>query len=96
MISQTADKNSKESVRFEIPLAKAGDRMRMEMDLSRMAKGSQGMPSAMSKMTSLHLGDKKISYTLYPNAKKYIVASASAKDTSTGEEAAYRKNKGRQ
>ena len=56
---------------MEIPLAKAGDKMRMDMDMSAMTQGA-AMSSAMSKMTLLQRGDQKISYTLYPNAKKFM------------------------
>ena len=56
---------------MEIPLARAGDKMRMDMDMSTMAQGA-AMPSAMSKMTMLQRGDQKLSYTLYPNAKKFM------------------------
>ncbi len=71
MISTTQDKNRGESHRMEIPLAKSGDKMRMDMDMSAMAQGAD-MPSAMSKMTMLRRGDQKLSYTLYPNAKKFM------------------------
>jgi len=71
MVSTTLDKGRNESHRMEIQLAKAGDKMRMDMDMSAMAQGAT-MPSAMSKMTILQRGDQKLSYTLYPNAKKFM------------------------
>lgn len=71
MVSTTMDKGKNESHLMEIPLAKAGDKMRMDMDMSAMAQGA-AMPFAMSKVTVLQRGDQKLSYTLYPNAKKFM------------------------
>ena len=77
MISITHDKGRNESHRMEIPLAKAGDKMRMDMDMSAMTPGA-AVPSAMSKMIILQRGDQKLSYTLYPNAKKFIKRTVQA------------------
>jgi hypothetical protein len=71
MISTTHDKSRNEPHRMEILLAKSGDKMRMDMDMSSLALGA-AVPSAMSKMTMLLRGDQKLSYTLYPNAKKFM------------------------
>ncbi len=72
LVSLTIDKSSNETFNFSIPIAKAGNRIRMDMDMSTMSRGSQDMPPALSKMSTIHLGDKKISYTLYPNSRKYM------------------------
>jgi hypothetical protein len=51
----------------------------MEMDMTKMmqASGAQNAEqSPMSKMTMLSRGDKKMSYTLYPNVQKYMVHTA--------------------
>jgi hypothetical protein len=71
MISSTFDKGRNESHRMEISLAKAGNKMRMDMDMNTMAQGA-AIPSAMSKMIVLQRGDQKLNYTLYPNAKKFM------------------------
>ncbi len=71
MVSTSLDKSRNESHRMEIPLAKAGDKMRMDMDMSALAQDA-AMPAAMSKMIVLQRGDQKLSYTLYPNAKKFM------------------------
>lgn len=73
MVSTTMNKSSREIIDFSVPLAKAGERLRMDMDMSKMTKGSEGMPPSLSKIITLYLGDKKIGYTVYPNEKKYIV-----------------------
>ena len=39
--------------------------------MNALAQGA-AVPSAMSKMTVLQRGDQKLSYTLYPNAKKFM------------------------
>lgn len=67
--STSVDKNRNSSWVFEAPLAVAGSKMRMDMDMSKMMQGD----SPLSKMTVLNRGDKKTSYTLYPTVKKYIV-----------------------
>ncbi len=72
LVSVTVDKSSRETFNFNIPTAKAGNRMRMDIDMSAMSRGSQEMPPALSKISTIHLGDKKISYTLYPNSRKYM------------------------
>ncbi len=63
--------------RMEIPFARSGEKLRMEMDLAAMAP-SGTLPQAMSKMTTIRRGDKKVSYTLYPNAKRYLARSEAA------------------
>jgi hypothetical protein len=71
MVSTTTDKGRKETRLMEIPVAKSGNKMRMDMDMSVMAQGA-AMPSSMGKVTMLQRGDQKISYTLYPNARKFM------------------------
>ncbi len=62
---------------MEMPLAIAGNKMRMEMDLSKMSKrNAEHADSPISKMIMLNRGDKKVSYTLYPNSQKYMVHTA--------------------
>ena len=72
MVSTSVDKSRNEPHSFEAPIAKAGEKFRMDMDMSKMAKGEKA-PEAMSKMINISRGDKKIAYTLYPNKQKYIV-----------------------
>jgi hypothetical protein len=74
--SVTLDKGKGSSWVFDAPLWITGPKMKMEMDMSKMmqasgAENAEQMP--MSRMTMLSRGDKKTSYTLYPNVKKYIV-----------------------
>jgi len=71
MVSTTIDKSRNESHLMEIPVAKSGNKMRMDMDMSAMTQGA-AIPSSMSKVTMLQRGDQKLSYTLYPNARKFI------------------------
>lgn len=71
MVSTSVDKSRNEPHSFEAPIAKAGEKFRMDMDMSRMAKGEE-VPQAMSKMINISRGDKKVAYTLYPNKQKYI------------------------
>jgi hypothetical protein len=72
IVSRSVDKTGKDVSSFEIPFAKAGERVRMDMDLAPMAQGG-AMPPGISKMTALQWGDRKEGYTLYPNVKKYLV-----------------------
>lgn len=75
--STSFDKNRNDTFTMEMPLAIAGNKMRMDMDLSKMAKeNSEQTQSPISKMIMLNRGDKKISYTLYPNSQKYMVHTA--------------------
>jgi hypothetical protein len=73
LVCVSVDKISRDTRNFQIPLAKGGEKLRMDMDLSRMSKGGEGMPPALSTVTTIHRGDKKVSYTLYPNSQKYMV-----------------------
>ncbi|MDO8446376.1 MAG: DUF799 family lipoprotein [Deltaproteobacteria bacterium] len=71
VVSTSVNRGTNEIYTSDIPLAKAGEKIRMDIDLSRMAKGGE-MPPAISKMSTIHRGDRKISYTLYPNKQKYL------------------------
>ncbi|MDH4163160.1 MAG: DUF799 family lipoprotein [Nitrospirota bacterium] len=72
VVSTSVDKSRNSTYVFESQLGLAGNKMRMDMDMSKMMNDETGQ-SPMSKMTMLNRGDKKTGYTLYPNAKKYIV-----------------------
>jgi hypothetical protein len=74
LIYTTIDKKDNNTSRMEIPFARSGKKLRMDVDLAAMTPGGS-LPQAMSKMTTIHRGDKKLSYTLYPNSKKYLVHS---------------------
>lgn len=80
LFSVSVDKAGKDTYNLQIPLAKAGEKLRMDMDLSKMGKGSEGMPPALSKISTVHRGDKKVSYTLYPNSQKYMTNTHSETD----------------
>ncbi len=85
LIAETVQKGSRETVRFEMALAKAGERLRMEMDLSKMSKSGENMPPALSKMTTIHRGDKKVSYTLYDNSKRFVTHQQTGDQGGRGE-----------
>jgi len=72
IFSTSVNKSKNEPFTMEMPLAIAGSKFRVDMDMSRMMKDEAGK-SPMSKMVMLERGDKKISYTLYPNSQKYMV-----------------------
>ena len=72
IVSTTVDKTNNRSVTFEMPVAKAGDKFRTEIDYSVMTQG-ESMPPAFSQMVTIHRGDEKMAYTLFPNVKKYMV-----------------------
>jgi hypothetical protein len=72
MLSTTLDKSQGREFSFEMPIAKAGEKFRMEMDYTKMS-GAQGMPPAMSSVVMIHRGDEKRTYSLYTNKKKYMV-----------------------
>ena len=73
MESTTFDKTQQKSFSFEMPIAKAGEKFRMEMDYAKMT-GAESMPDAMRKMVMIHRGDEKKTYSIYPNKKKYIIS----------------------
>jgi len=76
VLSTTVGKTNSETYKMEMPLAIAGNKMRMDMDMSRMMKGEEQSP--MSKMVVIQRGDKKTGYTLYPNSQRYMVHTEKA------------------
>ena len=72
LVSTTLDKTDNRTVSFEMPVAKAGKRFRTDIDYSLMTQGGS-MPPAFSQMVTIHLGDQKRAYMLFPNVKKYMV-----------------------
>jgi hypothetical protein len=73
MATTTLDKTRQKSFSFEMPIAKAGEKFRMEMDYAKMA-GAENMPEAIRKMVMIHRGDEKKTYSIYPGKKKYMVS----------------------
>lgn len=73
MASTTVDKEQGREFSFEMPIAKAGEKFRMEMDYASMT-GAQGMPPALSSVVMIHRGDEKRTYSLYTNKKKYMIS----------------------
>ncbi|MDY6903232.1 MAG: DUF799 family lipoprotein [Thermodesulfobacteriota bacterium] len=61
----------KETMTWEMPVAKAGKKIRLEMDYNQMLK-DQGAPVHMQKMITICRGDKNKTYALYPDQKKYL------------------------
>jgi hypothetical protein len=78
VFSMSLDKSRSEPISMEIPMALAGSKMRMDMDMSRMMK--EDAQSALSKMVVIERGDKKTGYTLYPNSKRYMVHRETKED----------------
>jgi hypothetical protein len=72
MVSSTINKGKSDTMVMEANIAKAGDKFRSDMDMSKMSKG-QGMPPELSRMIVISRGDKHEGYTLYPNKKKYMI-----------------------
>jgi hypothetical protein len=89
LVSTTLNKSNNETTVMEIAIAKAGRKFRSDMDLSAMMKGQQGMPPDLSKMAVIGLGDKHVSYTLYPDKKKYMTHQ----ETEMGEKPTIEKTK---
>ncbi len=73
MVSSTFDKSNQREISFEIPIAKAGEKFRMEIDYAQMT-GAAGMPSGMSDVVMIHSSDEKRTYSLYTNKKKYMIS----------------------
>jgi hypothetical protein len=73
MVSTTFDKSQQREFSFEMPIAKAGEKFRMDMDYTKMS-GAEGMPPAMSSVVMIHRGDEKRTYSLYTNKKKYMIS----------------------
>ncbi|MEN8246187.1 MAG: GNA1162 family protein [Thermodesulfobacteriota bacterium] len=72
MVSTTVSKTDNRRVTFEMPVAKAGKKFRTEIDYSSMTQG-ESMPPTFSQMVTIHRGDEKLGYMLFPNVKKYMV-----------------------
>lgn len=62
----------KESMTWEMPVAKAGEKIRLEMDYDQMLKDS-GAPVQMGKMITISREDQDKTYALYPDRKQYMV-----------------------
>jgi len=73
MASTTIDKTQGREFSFEMPIAKAGEKFRMEMDYTSMT-GAEGMPPALSSVVVIHRGDEKRTYSLYTKKKKYMIS----------------------
>jgi hypothetical protein len=69
--STSFDKNRNDTFTMEMPLAVTGQKIRMDMDMSKMMKGDTKSP--LSKTVMIQRGDKKTGYTLYPNNQRYMV-----------------------
>jgi hypothetical protein len=73
MVSSTLDKSNQREISFEIPIAKAGEKFRMEIDYTKMT-GAAGMPAGMSDVVMIHRSDEMRTYSLYTNKKKYMIS----------------------
>ena len=74
--SVTLTKADNQSWVMDAPIWITGRKMKIDMDMSRMAQaaGAQGAEqSPVSRVTLISRGDRKTGYTLYPNVKKYLV-----------------------
>ncbi len=71
METTSTDKKGSNSFSVKIPIAKAGKKIRMDMDYAGMTKTAD-MPSGIRKIVTIHRGDKQVTYSVYPNKKKYI------------------------
>jgi hypothetical protein len=80
MVSTTVNKSKNDTMVMDASIAKAGERFRSDMDMSKMAKGQQGMPPELSRMVVISRGDKQTGYTLYPNKKRYIINPMTEKE----------------
>jgi hypothetical protein len=80
MVSTTVNKSRTDTMVMEASIAKAGEKFRSDMDLSKMANGQQGMPPELNRMVVISRGDKQVGYTLYPNKKKYITRPETEKE----------------
>jgi hypothetical protein len=65
------DKIRNEPFTMEMLVAVSAKRMRMDMDLSKL--NDQDAASPISKMVIITRGDKKTSYTLYPDLRRYLI-----------------------
>ena len=72
LVSTTVAKSENRTVTFKMPVAKSGNKFRTDIDYSSMIQG-ESMPPAFSQMVTIHLGDEKQAYILFPNVKKYMV-----------------------
>jgi len=71
VVSNSRNKSRTEVYTMEMPIAIAGDKMRVDMDMSKMIKEDKTSP--LSKVSMIERGDKKKAYTLYPNYQKYMI-----------------------
>ena len=78
VVSITFDKGRNETMSMDMPLAIAGNKMRVDMDMTKAMKGDAKSP--FSKMTFISRGDKQTAYTLYPNSQKFVVNDEKASE----------------
>jgi hypothetical protein len=79
VVSTTFDKGRNNSTVMDMPVAIAGNKMRVDMDLAKMSKGDAKSP--FGRMSFISRGDMRTGYTLYPNAQKYVVNNEHAAET---------------
>ena len=63
IVSTTVDKTNNRSVTFEMPVAKAGQKFRTEIDYSAMTQG-ESMPPSFSQMVTIHRGEEELARML--------------------------------
>ena len=80
MVSTTFDKSQGAEFSFDIPIAKAGEKFRMEMDYAKMS-GAEGMPAAMSSVVMIHREDEKRTYSLLQTKRNTWSAMKRTKTT---------------
>jgi len=71
MLNTWEDTGEKDKRSWTTPLAKRGQMLRMEMDYNQMLDGKKSAVQ-LQKMVMLYRGDRKKSYALYPEQKKYV------------------------
>jgi hypothetical protein len=92
MISTSTDKNGKD-IRLEIPFAKAGDNIRMDIDLTQTGQQAGAMPPGLGRMSVIHRGDTQTTYLLYPDVRRYMTSASTAKNPGLSEKPAIEKTR---
>ncbi len=79
LVSTTFDKSNQREISFEMPIAKAGAKFRMDVDYAKMS-GAQGMPPGLSEVVMIDSSDENRTYSLYTNKKKYMISEETDDD----------------
>lgn len=72
VVSSSLNKRNNDSMISEMPIAIAGQNIRIDMDLSKTRKDKDAGQTPFNKMIMINRSDTKTRYTLYPDVQKFM------------------------